>query len=306
MRSLLTYILLILLPVMVTAQLHTLSNQYVLNGLAINPAFAGSDEAFSTTLMYRNQWTGFEGAPKTITAALHSPLRNELVGLGLLVVSDQIGVNSETSVMGNYAYMIETGKGKLSFGIGIGVSFLNVNWDELKSVDVNDVELNTDAVKMTNPNFSAGVYYYQDDFFLGVSIPFLLSYTYTGEDGQLLDLKNDFSEYNFHITSGYAFELNGDLKFAPSFLAKYHPGTSFQTDVSGQFIIRDRIWLGASYRSLDVLAFIAQIQVNDQLRVAYSYDTGLTKDSRYYGGSHEVMLKYVFNFDARVVGPRRF
>lgn len=305
MKHWILYIFLIF-PVLASAQLHSLSNQYVFNGLAINPAYAGSDEAFSTTLMYRNQWTGFKGAPKTITASLHSPLRNELVGLGLLVVNDQIGVNSETSILANYAYMIETGQGKLSFGIGLGVTFLDVEWDKLNSVDVEDIELNSQNVNVTNPNFSAGVYYYQDNFFLGVSIPFFLSYSYAGEDSQLLELKNDISEYNIHITSGYRMELNRNLHFYPSVLLKYNPGSTFQADLSGQFILRQRLWLGLTYRSVDVLAFITQVQITDQLRVAYSYDTGLKQSSRYYGGSHEIMLKYIFNFNARVVGPGRF
>lgn len=306
MKRIVLYISFFFLPLVCFAQLHTLSNQYILNGLAINPAFAGSDEAFSTTLMYRNQWTGFEGAPKTLTAAIHSPLRNELVGLGLLVMSDQIGVYNETSILANYAYMIETGEGKLSFGIGMGVTFLNVGWDQLQTIDIDDLELNASAVSVTNPNFSAGVYYYQNDFFLGVSIPFLLSYTYTGEDSQLLDLKNDISEYNFHITSGYTFELSRKYKLQPSMLLKYNPGEAFQADVSGQLIYKDRLSLGLTYRSADMLVFISQLQVSDQFRIGYSYDKGLSQKSTHFNGSHELMLKYIFNFNARVVGPRRF
>jgi type IX secretion system PorP/SprF family membrane protein len=306
MRHWIIYILFVWLPVVAHAQLHSLSNQYVLNGLAINPAYAGTEEALSASLIYRSQWTGFEGAPKTLTAALHSPLRNELIGLGLLVLNDQIGVNSETSVMANYAYMIEMGEGKLSFGVGIGVTFLNIEWDKLEAIDIDDIGLNTSSVNISNPNFSAGLYYYNRDFFLGFSAPFFLSYSYNGENSDRLELKNDFSEYNFYLTSGYKIKLNYNYKFFPSVLVKYHPGEAFQVDVSGQFILRDRFWLGLTYRSIDALAAIFQLQLTDQFRMSYSYDIGLSKTVRNYGGSHEIMLKYLFNYNAKVVGPKRF
>ncbi|HBH47215.1 MAG TPA: hypothetical protein DDX98_01155 [Bacteroidales bacterium] len=306
MRRWIVHIVIVFVPLLANAQLHSLSNQYVLNGMAINPAYAGTEEAFSATITYRNQWTGFEGAPKTITASLHTPLRNELIGLGLLVVNDQIGVNSETSILANYAYMIEVGDAKLSFGIGMGISFLDAGWDKLKSVDVQDLELTQEKISATNPNFSAGFYYYTDDFFLGLSAPFLFSYSYSGEDKDQLELKNDLSQYNVYLTSGYRFEMNNNFEFFPSALLKFNPGEAFQAELSGQFIYNEFLWAGLTYRSVDAFAFLLQLQATNQLRIAYSYDMGLKKTSRYYGGSHEVMLKYLFNFNARVVGPRRF
>jgi type IX secretion system PorP/SprF family membrane protein len=294
------------MPTWVNGQLHSLSNQYIFNGLAINPAYAGADEAFSTTLMYRNQWTGFTGAPKTLTAALHSPLRGEKVGLGLLLVNDQIGVNSETSILGNYAYILEMGYGKLSFGVAMGVTFLNVEWDKLKAIDKEDLELNAEVINIANPNFSAGFYYFNRDFFLGFSLPFFLSYSYNGENNDQLELKNNISEYNVHLTSGYTIELNRNYEFLPSVLVKYHPGEAFQADVSGQITYKDKLSLGLTYRSIDAFAVLFQLQLTEQFRLGYSYDMGLKRTSRYYGGSHEIMLKYVFNINSRVVGPRRF
>ncbi len=306
MKQKLFVILLSFLSLMANGQLHSLSNQYVLNGLAINPAYSGADGALSTTLMYRNQWTGFTGAPKTLTAALHAPLRNERVGLGLLVVNDQLGVNNQTTIMANYAYIIEMGDGKLAFGFGLGISMLNVGWDKLKATDDNDDGLNIDPEKLTNPNFSAGLFYHNKEFFVGFSSPLLLSYSYAGENATDLELKNDFSEYNFYLTSGYKLELTNDHTFFPSILMKFNPGEAFQADVSAQFILRNKLWLGLTYRSIDVLAAIVQLQVTDQLRLAYSYDIGISADSRQMGGSHEIMLNYLFNYNARVVGPKRF
>jgi type IX secretion system PorP/SprF family membrane protein len=47
--------------------------QYMYNQAIINPAYAGSNESLSLVSLYRNQWTGFEGAPKTLTVSAHTP-----------------------------------------------------------------------------------------------------------------------------------------------------------------------------------------------------------------------------------------
>lgn len=298
-------ILLFIYPTGLYSQLHNLSNQYVFNGLAINPAYAGSEDALSSTLMYRNQWVGFKGAPKTITAAIHSPIRNERVGIGLIAVNDQIGISNETSILANYAYIIEMGEGKLSFGVALGATLLDIEWDRLNVNDINDTELSEKLEKLRNPNFSAGILYRTSNFFAGLSIPFFLSYTYNSSSS-VVELKNDISEYNYHIVSGYKIELSDRLKLFPSFLLKYHSNNAIQLDINSQFILHDRIWLGFTYRSEDALAFISQLAITNQFRLAYSYDFYVGKRTRYYGSSHEIMLKYVLDFNARVVGPKRF
>ena len=305
MKKVFLYILLLCYPLFTEAQLHTLSDQYVFNGLAINPAYSGSEDALSATLMYRSQWVGFKGAPKTLTAAIHSPLGNEHVALGLLVLNDQIGVNSETSIMGNYAYLIEMGEGKLSFGVGVGVTLLDVDWNKLEATDFNDLELLESSEQLANPNFSAGIYYHSKKLFYGISIPFFLSYAYSSSTKKI-DLKNDISQYNYHLIGGYTFDVNPTLKIQPSALIKYHADNAFQVDVSSMFIMYDKIWMGLTYRSNDAVASIFQLAITNQVRVAYSYDFDISKTGSYHRSSHEVMLKCVLDFRARVVGPKRF
>ena len=128
-------ILISIVPLGVKGQLEPLSNQYLLNTLAINPAYAGSRDALSLSMHHRNQWTGFDGAPKTISLAVHAPLRNEKVGLGLLVMNDRRGISGYSVIMGNFAYRILMNDGILSFGLGSGLSIFRNNWEELVAVD---------------------------------------------------------------------------------------------------------------------------------------------------------------------------
>ena len=107
-------------------QLQPLLDQYLLNGLAINPAYAGSQEALNAGLYARNQWVGFEGAPRDITFTLHTPLRDKHVNLGILVMNDKIGARTETGFLLNYAYRIDLGAGKLSFGLAGGLQIFQL------------------------------------------------------------------------------------------------------------------------------------------------------------------------------------
>ena len=44
-------------------------SQYVFNGLAVNPAYAGYKEDWTANFSFRSQWVGIEGAPRTATAS---------------------------------------------------------------------------------------------------------------------------------------------------------------------------------------------------------------------------------------------
>ena len=67
-------------------------SQYMFNGLYLNPAYAGSHKYWTSTLTYRNQWVGFDGAPETFIAAVDGPLPNKNMGLGLIAVHDKIEI----------------------------------------------------------------------------------------------------------------------------------------------------------------------------------------------------------------------
>src|ERR1043166_65948 len=87
-------------------------SQYMFNQMAINPAYAGSKEALSTTAFIRDQWTGIEGAPKTQTISVHGPLKSKKVGIGGAVIADQIGPKKSIGALVSYAYRIPVKNGK--------------------------------------------------------------------------------------------------------------------------------------------------------------------------------------------------
>ncbi len=305
MRRLTLGIWIFLIPLHVCGQLYTISDHYVHNALAINPAYSGSQDALSTTILYRNYWVGFEGSPKTVSLAIHTPLNNERVGLGFFIVNDNIGVSNETSFIGNYAYRIDLGYGKLAFGLGFGLTFTSTAWNKLDAQDADDELLTDNFSNAVVPNFSTGIYYTTKKYFIGLSVPLFLSHVYDSKTDKY-SIRNDFTEYNYFCNAGYIIDLDPNIKFFPSLLVKYHQGNATQIDINSQVIIKNRVWLGISYRSKNILVGMLQCQINNQLRIAYSYGFSIGKIGQYNNGSHEIMLNYVFNYAAEVAGPRQF
>ena len=81
-------------------------NQYLFNGILLNPAYAGSREALSATIMHRTQWAGFEGSPMSQSFAVHTPTKKEKVALGLMIDNFSIPSMQYNSIYLNYAYRI--------------------------------------------------------------------------------------------------------------------------------------------------------------------------------------------------------
>lgn len=294
-----------LLTVCAHGQHTPLTSQYLFNGLVINPAYAGSRDALAANLTYRHQWVGFDGAPVTQMLSVHAPMGRRKLGLGLLVYNDRIGVSQETGLFSNYAYRIRFRKGKLAFGIGAGFTLLRSQWSSLALQQASDQSFAVDTRSAFRPNFSSGVFYHTKKWFAGISAPFLILHRYTaGTEGwNLSQSKGDLQPM---ATGAYIFELTRGAKLKPSTLIRYRTSSGLQADISTNLILKDRVWIGASYRTGD--AFVASLEVlpTAQWRIGYAYDLGLSRLMAYHQGSHEVMLQYEFGYRIRVKDPRYF
>lgn len=298
-------ILTLALPLQLSGQMFPLSDHYVVNALAINPAFAGCQDALSATISFRDQWVGFKDSPKSYILSVHTPVNNDRVGLGLLIDKNSIGIFKETSFLGNYAYRMEMGDGKLALGLGFGLTVYNIAWNELVAADANDAQLTDNPVTAVLPNFSLGTYYYTKKYFIGISMPLFLSHELDKSTGKY-KIGGNFSGSNYFFSAGYEVGLSRQVKFLPSVLIKYHPKNAVQIDYNVQVSLKDRIWMGIGYRNKNILVGMLQCQLNYQIRMAYSYDYEFGSVGKYLNGSHEIVLNYVFKFARKVIGPRQF
>jgi len=287
------------------AQHTPLTSHYLFNGLVINPAYAGSRDALTANLTHRQQWVGFDGAPTTQMLSIHAPVARRKVGLGLLLFNDRIGVSEQTGLFTNYAYRIRMPHGKLAFGLGLGFTVMRAQWSQVAVEDASDLSFITDTRGAFRPNFSTGIQYSTKRWFVGVSLPFMLTHRYTAKETGpgLSALRVDPQPM---ITGGHLFTLTSKLKLKPSTLIRYRLETGVQADLTTNLIVNDKVWFGASYRTGD--AFIGSIEVlpTAQWRIGYAYDLGLSALRNYHHGTHELMLQYEFGYRIRVKDPRYF
>jgi len=305
MKKLIKSILLLLIPLSLSGQLTPVTNQYILNPLTINPAYAGNRGALNIAAFYRRQWVGISGSPETMTLAFDAPLLDGKLGMGLIITNDKIGVTKETQFSSNYSYKISMGGGILSLGLGAGIITTNTAWSDLVVLDPGDDYYLIDSRVFIVPDFSFGAYYSNRNYFAGFSIPRLLGYRFDFDKNKYT-LKVNPGQYYYLFNTGYVFSLAQKAKFFPSALVTYSPGDKVLYDINAHLNLFDRLWFGASYRSDRSVAGLLQFAVNSQLRVAYTYDFDFGKLGRYSNGSHEVMIRYEFRYRVDVVNPLIF
>jgi type IX secretion system PorP/SprF family membrane protein len=305
MKRIIKTVFFILIPLSLSGQLAPVTNQYVLNPLTINPAVAGNRGVLNIAAFYRKQWAGIQGAPETMTFAADAPVLDNKVGLGLTIISDKVGVTKETYFISNYSYNLTLGEGSLAFGLGAGIITTNTAWSDLVVLDPGDELYLVDSRRFIVPSFSFGTYYSNHNYFLGFSIPKFIGYKFN-YDKNKYSLTVDPGQYNFLINTGYAFNISPTIDFIPSTLLSFTPGQKFLYDLNGHFNFNNRLWLGASYRSARSLGALIQIQVNNQFKLAYTYDYDTGKLGGYSNGSHEIMIRYEFRYKVNAVDPLVF
>lgn len=276
--------------------------QYMYNTVGVNPAYAGTRGHFTGILLHRSQWVGLEGAPQTQTFSIHSPLRNEKIGLGLSAINDKLGPTKELYVNIDFSYILPvTQNGKLSFGLKAGGNFLNVDYDLLKKTS-SDAKLEG-ALNRFLPNIGAGIYYYTDKFYAGVSVPNILESSHY--DAEINAVAKE--RKNYYAIMGYVFQLDDNIKFKPSVLAKAVSGAPLQLDFSGNFLLYDRLTIGGAYRWSAAFSGMLGYQISDHIMIGYAYDSEVTDLADYNSGSHEAFLRFeLFSKPGGIVSPRFF
>lgn len=287
------------------AQQEAMFTQYMHNEIVVNPAYVGSHDVLSFTALHRQQWIGIDGAPVTQTLSAHTPLRNPKLATGLSIINDKIGVTRNITINHMYAYKLAFDKKKehfLQFGLQGGFTYTCADYNDLLIRDENDLKFEN-QIREFLPNFGAGLYYYAQKFYVGISTPQLVQ--------NRVELSSDidiaFQQRHYFFTSGYVFDASPSLKIKPSVFVKMVGGAPVEIDVSTNFIIKEHYWLGFTYRSGDSFNVMALVEWSKQLRIGYAYDYTVTSLGNFSYGTHEIIVNYRLNFTKdRVITPRYF
>jgi type IX secretion system PorP/SprF family membrane protein len=290
------------------AQQDPLFTQYIYNKLAFNPGYAGSNGQFSMDIISRFQWTGIEGAPRTISFGAHTPLRNQHIGLGFYTYRDELGPSIDYGAMAAFSYRIIFPTTKLCFGIQAGFKYMDIDWNLLDPKDAGDLLLSNQVKNKIVPDVDFGIYYYGSRFYSGLSAKHLLQNQIIVSSAPPDD-KTSFTKLvrNFYGMAGVAVPLSEYLVFMPSTLIKYVKDAPLQADITACFLIKNILTFGASYRTGNALALLAEINIQG-LTIGYSYDIWFNTLKAYNAGSHEIRIGYGFDLfnKNRMLTPRYF
>lgn len=279
--------------------------QYNFNTQIFNPAYAGTWKSLGFIVLGRNQWAGMDGAPQTYTFSMQSNTKNDKVGLGLNFVSDRIGMEKRFSLSGDYSYGFQVSENSLlRLGLKAGFSNYRNNLTEyIQYPGEPDPTLQGDIDNHYMPNFGVGTFLLSDNYYIGFSIPEILKNTIDNNYNNLTlnDVRSMF------LIGGYVFDLSEYLQFKPTFLTKVALGESVQFDFSANFLLGEKIWLGAMYRTGDAFGLIAQWIFDKKLRIGYGFDFTTSKLQKFNNGTHEVMVSYEISIKKRELSnPRMF
>ncbi len=268
----------------------------------INPAYVGATENLNLGLLYRNQWTEIDGAPQTSTFFGNFKL-SENMGAGLSVIADQLGPVKETNVYADIGYTVTLKENhKLAFGLKVGATFHNIGLNNLTVFDPNDPFF-SENISSTTPNIGAGLFYFTESYYAGISIPNFLSSVHLNANGNRLGSETQ----HFFVTGGYVFELSEKAKLKPSFLMKSAFDAPFSFDLNTNVLLYNKLELGISYRNDDSFSGLVNFAITPQLNIGYAYDA-ITSDIREFApSSHEVLIRYSFaKKETRIKSPRFF
>ena len=301
-------ILLLSVPTAFAQQLPQFT-QYMFNTISINPAYAGSRETLSVVGLHRSQWVGLEGGPETQTLSVHTPLRNDKIGLGLSFINDELGYENFSYIYGDFSYTIQTGvNSELAFGIKAGMTHYNLDEELLNDPSVVNDPFFNEVSNRWSPNVGAGLYWHSQRWYLGLSAPRLLNTDYNNGGNGTIDYVA-LERIGYYFTGGYVFDLSATTKLKPSVLLKATNGAPLSFDVSANFLFNETFWLGASYRinqSAAAFGGIADFQISKQLRIGYAYEYPISDIRAYTSGTHEVLLMFEVFKSKRIKSPRYF
>ena len=272
--------------------------QYMYNMSVVNPAYAtGTQSILNLGSLYRTQWVGAVGSPKTITLFAHLPLQKK-VEIGFSLISDDIGdgAKKENNFYADFAYVLKfEGKHRLSLGLKAGVTSLQTNFNGFRFESGNS---QTDLafaqnINATKPNVGVGAYYFTNNYYVGLSAPNLLASKHIEEKSGI----NALGSENIHafLTGGYVFKLTDSFKFKPAFMTKFVQGAPLSADITANILYNDRFELGAAYRIGDAVSGLLNVNVTQNIKVGYAYDYTLSNLGQFNSGSHEIFV--LFNFD---------
>lgn len=291
-------------------------SQYIFNGLAINPGYAGSKGFVNANATYRSQWTNIDGSPVTQSLMIDGPMTNSRMGWGAQVLNDQIGAQGRISLLGTYAYRVHFSENaRLGFGLSGGAERFSVNMDKLVTANAYDPAVMALAESKWRPDARFGMFFNTERFYAGASVMNIFG-NMVSKSSEMIGIHR-----HYFLNAGYLFDLGERVKLKPGFMIKEDFRSQTNIDLNSFVLLDERVWLGATYRTgtmmmsralgnevikRNAVVFAAEYFISSNFRIGYSYDADIAGLKSF--NTHEFSLGYNFmkKQESSMVSPRYF
>lgn len=301
-------------------------SQYILNNFIMNPALSGLENYTDIKASYRNQWSGFEGAPVTGYLTVQFPIGNKAFqnspnamqiegenpmgkrywedytaspahhGLGIQIVNDKIGQFNDFIIKGTYAYHIPIGvKTNISAGVGFGMGSLSLNSQNLNFGNANPVDpsvFTSGQLNKFRANVDAGLWVYSSDYFAGLSVLELVPQKIDFSGNIVKTTEGKWTPHTF-FTGGYRFMLTDDFNVVPSFMIKFVNPVPPQLETNVKVQYQNSFWFGAGSRYKYGFIAFAGLNLFNGIQLSYSYDYSTTRLNTVSNGTHEILIGFI-------------
>jgi len=303
MKKLVTVLFLVLSGYILQSQDYSYSSYYLINGMSINPAFAGSSEFLNISANLKQQWAGFKGAPSVQTISVDGYNQRLTSGWGVSIVNDMLGASYQQEFIANYSYKIYLEKHELTMGIDAGMSIISANYNELELDDKTDENFTTNESKFY-PSAGAGVLLRNENYFIGFSIPSLIN----GSWAKKYNPEVISRQRSYQLYAGYFYQFDEGRAIKPNLFVRLNEYNSVNIAANAIYYFNDKVGAGLTYYALNSISLLLDVNIIDNLKVLYSVDIATSEIIQYQLGSHELTLRYVFNNsdNYKVVNPRYF
>ena len=295
-----------------SAQQQPQFTQYSLNGMALNPAYAGIKGQGEINLLGRYQYYNYgtfgdaNGSPRTGLFSVSLPILALNGGVGLNVYYDQIGQSKMANAALSYSQHIKVGEGKLGFGIQGIYTYLGKG--TYIAIDKDDINVPHDASD-SKYDAGAGVWYEAPKFYAGLSVNNLLRSGYTFKSDALSTAgvaSKYLAENHAYFTAGYNFDVTSSVVVTPNMLVKavlpgkYSDSNKFSNSNNYSFeggvraTLDDKYWIGANYRHQESVSGMlgASIAKDNALRLGLAMDVITLNQAARAFSSYEILLSY--------------
>lgn len=273
------------------SQQQAVYTNFLINNYYYNPAIAGSRPVHVANLSYRNQWAGFDGAPKSLMGSFYGSHRNKAKhGYGAMVISDRAGLTQRTGIYLNYAYHLKLNdKVKMGLGLQPGYVQYRITLYDARVADSGDDILTGNVVSQNAIDVNGGFHVYSEKFFVMGSVNQLLG------EAVRLSAFNTSLKMHYTVIGGYnvTFKKHKKIVLQPCIMAKYTNPVPAQMDFMLKGIYNKKIWAGLTFRTNDAASICIGYDLKERYSFGYAFDYSISGINKYQSGTHEIVMSFV-------------